>query len=695
MAEKEAGPEGLEPGYDFEEARQHLLERFAAVAAWSRRLPEGAAPNDYLVIKVVLHPDRLARAHAPRHFLSYLKFSVLGSHQIQTCPKKGLGPAGETVDTSPADGLRSTICLFVAGRKENFALAAQKFRDIRPDSPASRQMTWLETVSPLYAAGHIKTSGQTETDSFEATLHLLPEAEGDFPGPEFCDYAEKAGFTVHREHCLKTGGLMFVPLHGPRAKLLHLAQFVFIREIKEAGRLRGLTPPEEAASGRDAAFGPVLPEMGPASTGPKVALLDAGLPPEHLIGPWLNKYVKSDPDQPDMEGGPEHGLAVASSFLFGPLPEQGCAARPLAPISFYRVLDAASASEDGLAMFHTLANIQKALAEGPYDFVNLSLGPDLPARDDTVHAWTAILDELAGAGKIFFTLAVGNNGGRDRASGAARIEVPSDCVNAVGVGATDSRNPEWNRADYSAVGPGRSPDLVKPDLMAFGGRPGEYFRTLAPGSKLAVANEMGTSFASPYLLRSAVALSIMGSELSLLSIKCLLIHYADQGGHGLTEVGWGRAPVLDDLEAKPRGNAPLIFQGQLASGNFLRADLPTPADGSAIIKLKATFCYAPPVAAHDALAYTQAALDISFVPNMKAPPGDDGRPPSRPFFDLDGGGFSEGQDANAILWANVKSNKNEIPAAVLSAPCFDIRYVDRSVGETAKPVEYSLVVTMD
>lgn len=543
------------------------------------------------------------------------------------------------------------------------------------------------------------TSG--ETGAFEVVLHQLPQRPGDFPLPEFCAYAERAGFTVHRDYAIKAGGLIFVPVKGAGVNLLRLAQFVFIREIKEGGRLRSLTPPtiDGGPSGLS------LPVAGAATTGasnlPKVVILDGGLPEQHLIGPWLKRYVKSNPDQPDMAGGPEHGLSVASAFLFGPLPEQGTASRPLAPISFYRVLDAGAAVEDGTAMFQTLANIQKALAEeleeaeGPL-FANLSLGPDLPARDGTVHAWTAVLDQLALDGHIFFTLAAGNNGQRGRASGAARVEVPSDCVNALGVGAADSQATKWSRATYSPVGPGRAPALVKPDLLAFGGsEPAEYFRTLAPGASLAVANQLGTSFASPYLLRSAVALRIMGQDkLSLITIKCLLIHYADQGGQNLEDVGWGRAPVLDPDERRP-GRRPLIFHGALPPGHFLRADLP-PAAAETSVKLKATFCYAPPVAQHDAAAYTQAALDISFVPDFNAPEDKDGRPPSRPFFDLDGGRHDEGHEAEAALWANVKSNANEFPAAEIPAPAFDIRYVDRSgSAEEAKPVPYSLVVTIE
>lgn len=706
----------IEPGYAFEEARKRLLDRFKTVADWLGQLPAGACPDDYAVIKVILHPERLAGSNFPRHFLAYFKLSVLGSRKLGVRPQRAF--------RSPPPGWwdkclfylfhrrrpRRSLCLYVAGRKANLAAAAQKFRDIWPDSPAARQMACLETVKPLETAVCLRTTGTSETDSFEVALHLLPEAADDFPLPDFCRYAEEAGFTVHRDHSFKVGSLVFVPVHGPRAKLPRLAQFVFVREIKEAARMRGLTPPASPADGQAPAV-PTLPTLGAVSGGPKVAILDAGLPEKHLIGPWLNEYLRSNPDLPDLPGGPEHGLSVASSFLFGPLPAQGPAARPCAPITFHRILDAGSGQEDGLTMYKTLANIRQILAGGAYEFVNISLGPDLPVRDDTILAWTAVLDQIAYEQKIFITLAAGNNGQGDLASGAARVEVPSDCVNAVGVGAADRQGPDWRRAEYSAVGPGRSPALVKPDLLAFGGDTSGSFRTLAPGEALAVAHQCGTSFASPYLLRSAVALKVLGGEaLSQVAIKGLLVHYADPAGQAPAEVGWGRAPVIEP-DAEIPEKVPLLFQGELAPGTFLRADLEPPEGGyKSAVRIKATFCYCPPVARLDPAAYSRAALNISFVPDMNAPADQDGRPPGLPFFDADGGQLDEDQDPEAVLWANVKSNANDFRGEILKAPCFDIRYVDRSgAGESppagsgeskpadssdSKPVGYCLVVTV-
>jgi hypothetical protein len=81
-----------------------------------------------------------------------------------------------------------------------------------------------------------------------------------------------------------------------------------------------------------------------------------------------------------------------------------------------------------------------------YQFINLSLGPDLPIEDTEVHAWTSVIDDLLSDGETLMTVAVGNNGEMDRESGNARIQVPSDCVNALAVGACDTVNEtEWIR----------------------------------------------------------------------------------------------------------------------------------------------------------------------------------------------------------------------------------------------------------
>ncbi|MDR1423865.1 MAG: S8 family serine peptidase [Azoarcus sp.] len=152
----------------------------------------------------------------------------------------------------------------------------------------------------------------------------------------------------------------------------------------------------------------------------------------------------------------------------------------------------------------------------------------------------------------------------DRLSGNARVQVPSDCVNALAVGATNDIGEGWARASYSAIGPGRSPGVVKPDLMAFGGDGDKYFHVLSPGKTPSLAPQRGTSFASPYLLRNAVGIrAILGAALSPLAIKALL----DQGWQGQCR----NERVLRDEEIRYRGGKQ-IRPGKMGNGSTRRKE---------------------------------------------------------------------------------------------------------------------------
>jgi hypothetical protein len=75
-------------------------------------------------------------------------------------------------------------------------------------------------------------------------------------------------------------------------------------------------------------------------------------------------------------------------------------------------------------------------------------------------------------------IAVGNSGESDWTSGNARIQTPADCVNALSIGGCDRVGAGWKRAPYSSIGPGRSPGIMKPDGVAFGGSSREPYWVL-------------------------------------------------------------------------------------------------------------------------------------------------------------------------------------------------------------------------
>jgi hypothetical protein len=357
------------------------------------------------------------------------------------------------------------------------------------------------------------------------------------------------------------------------------------------------------------------------------------LPKDHVLGPWLRSYRLLDENAQDDPDGPEHGLGVTSAFLFGPIQPNETAPRPFAYVDHLRVLDKETDAEDPLELYRTLGLVEQVLLSRQYHFINLSLGPDLPVEDTDVHAWTSVID--------------------DRASGNARVQVPSDCVNALAVGAANETENSWARASYSAIGPGRSPGVVKPDLVAFGGSALRYFHVLAPGNKPLLAPQLGTSFASPYLLRNAVGIrAILGPELTPLAIKALLVHSADPPAAGLT----GK------------------------------------------IRLTATFCYASPTDPQDAAAYTQAGLEIVFRPSDKKIKAGKANADTKGFFDLKKYATEQERRSDLGKWETVLHSTKGMRGNSLANPVFDIHYNAREAGGRATgadKIRYALIITVE
>lgn len=84
-----------------------------------------------------------------------------------------------------------------------------------------------------------------------------------------------------------------------------------------------------------------------------------------------------------------------------------------------------------------------------------------------------------------------------------------------------------------------------------------------------------------YLLRSAVGIrAILGTELTSLAIKALLVHAAEAVEHDKLEVGGGKMPEdLMSIITCPEGVARAVYQGELKPSKYLRASLPLPTGG--------------------------------------------------------------------------------------------------------------------
>ena len=526
---------------------------------------------------------------------------------------------------------------------------------------------------------------------------MLPDQDSSFIQNEFIAFAALHGLVVHSELGFEVGNLWFVPVQGARQNALKLAEFVFVRVIRPVPKMRGLLPTTKRSG---PSVGCTLPSQAPLSSDPRVAILDAGLPQEHTIGKWLRNYRVLDENASDDPEGPEHGLAATSAFLFGPIDPEGTASRPYSYVDHLRVLDEGASLENPLELYRTLGHIEEVLLSRQYEFINLSVGPDVAIEDDDVHAWTSVIDNLLSDGNTFMTIAAGNNGARDSIVQLDRVQVPSDCVNAITVGAASCTSAIWARASYSARGPGRSPGVIKPDLMAFGGGR-QYFHALLPGKKPSLIPLLGTSFAAPYVLRSAVGVrAVLGQELSPLAIKALLIHSADQNGHEPADVGWGKIPEdLMQVITCPSGVARIVYQGELKPGKYIRAPIPLPAAAlTGKVKVKATFSFACATDPQDSASYTKAGLEVTFRPNKDNIEKGKANAKTKSFFQRRKFATEEELRADAGKWETVLHDAKTMYGSSLNNAAFDIHYNARDQGGTAfkaEKIRYALIVTIE
>jgi hypothetical protein len=675
--------------YPYSYAIKRLAPKLERASRALDELPEEACPRDFGVALLTMNPGYIARSYFPVALLRAAGLESVGSRTIKITPEAWT-KKGEPTESS-------TTQLFVAGKRSVFRSLPDWIKYAEQDSDEALDLAHIEDFEAFLPNERVRDYGSAKERFFEIGIHLLPDESSAFIQKAFAQFATKQDVKLHIDLAFRAGNLWFVPAEGSRQSVERLSSFSFVRVIRPMPNLRGMRP---VTRGSSVSVTCQLPSTQPLSSEPRVAILDGGLPAQHPIGPWLKAYHRLDPSAADDPEANEHGLGVTSAFLFGPLQPGGIAERPYSYVDNVRVLDDDSHTEDRLEMYRTLGFVEQVLLSRQYEFINLSLGPDLPIEDTDVHAWTAVIDDLLSDGDTFMTIAVGNNGEHDRESGNARVQVPSDCVNGIAVGAADGTNAGWARAAYSAIGPGRTPGVMKPDLLAFGGETSQYFHVLTPSTKPKLSPQMGTSFAGPYLLRSAVGMrAILGTDLSPLTLKALLIHGADPGDHDKCEVGWGKIPEdLMTLITCPDGVARIIYQGELKPGKYLRAPLPLPNGGlTGNITLEATFCYACPIDPQDASAYTRAGLDVVFRPNSGKVKEGAANAASKGFFDLKQFATEEERRSDMGKWETVLHGEKNMRGTSLNDPVFDIHYNAREGGgkaNNAEKIRYALVITI-
>lgn len=682
------------PPYDFSSAKQRIAKNLVDVVRDLDLVPSGACPNNEVVSLLTMHPRYISKTDFPEDLLKSVGLRSIGSRSTSIKPEKW------GIKKHPDDEV-ITEQVFVAGTKEAYHQWSDKINGWSANQKSTLQLTKVEKVSAYLAKDKIKS---VPTDRDEAMLEVvIHNSSNKSIIDNFEAYVQTCGAKALMDKKRDVGGLTFIPVKAPVVKALDIAQFSFLRALRGMPSLRPINLNNIT---RDLNLQSVILPNG-SSLNPSVnaVIFDGGISGSSSLSKWANAI---DPTGigPAVPSYVEHGIAVTSAFLFGHIISPNLE-RPFCNVDHVRVLDRDTGKND-LDIVDVLDRILSHMKanKGKYHLMNLSIGPDLSITDDDVTAWTASLDELLSNDDIFTTVAVGNTGHLDAASGLNRVQVPSDAVNVLAVGACDTTNLGWNRAEYSCIGPGRRPGVVKPDGLAFGGSDNEMFSVLSASSKPFITTTSGTSFASPSTLRSGAGIkSYIGDDISQRAIHALMIHKAKCNGLPRIDVGWGRFETdVNQLVTCDDNEAIVIYQGELPIGEHLRAQIPMPDNLilTGKVDISATLVIKPETDPEHPGAYTKAGLEVFFRPHSeKFTKYKDGRTSKHPkttsFFSQKNmyGKAEYDFRSDGSKWEPCLKNTQKFNAQSLKEPCFDIYYHHREGAVTAKdpkPIKYALVV---
>ncbi|MEZ0081526.1 S8 family peptidase [Bradyrhizobium japonicum] len=681
-----------EPPYTYEEARIRLAPMLDHTMRAFADLPEMAKPKGEVVGGIVLNPEYIAKSYYPERVFKFYGLRSVGSKPTLVTPEK------RSKQRPPEE--KPTTKLYVAGAMSNFRRLLADIEQGAIVEAVQGDLTALEQVEPVDARSKLKGRfSDVEISPLEVVLHASEFRSDLYIIESFRDYVANFGLQADLDHRFHAGGLCFIRMRAPREQLAEIAQFSYLRALREMPRLRDFFPLRSLKPSK-ASF-VILPGETVVDPNVRVAIFDGGIPEGTLLDPWVTRFEPPGIGPPVPEA-LEHGYAVTSAVLFGSH-KPGEAAVPFTNVDHIRVWDQDSGA-DPLELYDVLERIKNTLDTSPkYDFINLSLGPSLTVEDDDVHAWTAVLDEYLADGTCLATVAVGNDGEADAAQGLNRVQVPSDTVNGLAVGATDCEEPVWKRASYSSIGPGRSPGVVKPDLVAFGGCEDMPYMVLSPNAGTALVPQCGTSFASPHALRIGAGVKAnFGGSLEALAVKALLIHTADEGEEPQSHIGWGRVrDNIDDIAICPDGSVRVVYQGELTASKYLRAAIPLPDENlKGKVRIKATLCYSTEIDSAHPGTYTRSGLEVFFRPHAGRFEPKAVHPKTEPFFsqsklyDL----TEETMRRDAHKWETCLHGFVSKLGKSYEEPVFDIHYVARDEGHVERQspkIKYALVITIE
>ncbi len=577
-----------------------------------------------VVFEAKVLANYLANSNFPKELLGEVDLIPVGSRS----------EVGEYLSKKKPPEERETKSYLLAGDENSLtrlaAFIGGEVADTRIAKKAQESLVQFDLVRLPGAEQTLRGEApRGETITWEAVFHPAADVRGEFSFAErdsvwekWLKLIESLGGQVAERYRRQIKDLTFVPVRLPTEAAPQAAAFNPLRAMRPMPSIRPI-PVSSLRQVTDPSPAPPSGERPQSDL--RVAVFDGGV---DLGAPQLAPFVTSSDltsEKPDAEG-VLHGSLVTSTVLYGS--DHGATSElhtPEVGVDHFRVLPVPKEEEWDVDYYWILDQIENQVSAGGYKIVNLSLGPNQCLEDDQEpHAWTARLDQLADEHDILFISAVGNNGAADPTIGANRIQVPSDMVNGLAVGACDARPPQdpWERTPYSAVGPGRPGSRMAPTGVAFGGTRQNPFRGIATGGGLVAAE--GTSFATPATTHGLGALSAqlgaVGGDTSVLrAFAAHCVEPPDQKDLH-EEVGFGRFAERYDgfLDCAPN-EATILYRDEIERGQMI--SLPFPLVREVIegrrVSLTWTIAFSAPTDPKDPVDYTLSGLEASFRPHAE------------------------------------------------------------------------------
>lgn len=243
---------------------------------------------------------------------------------------------------------------------------------------------------------------------------------------------------------------------------------------------------------------------------------------------------------------------------------------------------------------------------------NLSLGTEQEVSKNFISFDASILDKLQAEKNIIFVVA-GTNDNHPEETKKLRVGSPADSINSIVVNSVRRNNAPCS---YSRKGPILS-FFSKPDVSYYGG---DYDEKISVYSPDGIIEEMGTSYATPWISRKLCYLiDIMGLPREV--AKALIIDSAagwefKQGGYKNKDlIGYGVVPInINNILSSDNSEIKFVLYETSKSYRTANYAIPIPKDNGNKYPYvaRATLCYFPKCRREQGVDYTNRELSMMF-----------------------------------------------------------------------------------